>query len=267
MALRSWSALWLGYRQARRDRAAGGRHHQRRAVVDPGRSRRRPPVRGDLQLGLLRRVSAEDPRGLGGRPGHPRRSHRGAAGRCPARVALARARSCAASTSRRRAGDRARRSGAGGTSSTRKRSASRRTCRGSSTSRRSTGRRATRSSTTSTRRSSTSRSGTSRCSSCLVVWLRGPTARAAGRALLRLHRRVLDRPLPDRGHPTRQLLGRPLPGRAAGEPRGRAGGGRGSGLDAAPRPARGCLAASAPRALRSARSSSRRRLCVATIAV
>src|SRR4029453_17517663 len=72
-------------------RVAGRRHPQRRAVGHPGGPRRRAALRGHLQLGLLRPLSVQDRRGLGGRARHARRPDRGPARRRLAGAALERA--------------------------------------------------------------------------------------------------------------------------------------------------------------------------------
>ena len=125
---------------------------------------------------------------------------------------------CRASTSIAPSMIRARPSGAGATSSTRKRSAGPPTCRGSSTSRRRIGRPSTRTPGTSTRRSSTSPCGTSPCSS--PSWAGSGRAIAVGpvRSLL-VHRAVLGGPLRHREPAPGQLLGRGLPRRPARERR------------------------------------------------
>ena len=56
--------------------ASGRRYPAGRSVVRHRGADRRAPVRGDLQLGLLRAISREDHRRLGGGPGHSRRAHR-----------------------------------------------------------------------------------------------------------------------------------------------------------------------------------------------
>ena len=95
-------AFWLAHREAPREGLPADDIISVGPVVDPRWPRRRPPLRGDLQLGLLRRVPEKDHRRLGGRARHPRRAHRGAARRRAPGAALATCRSCGGSTWRRR---------------------------------------------------------------------------------------------------------------------------------------------------------------------
>ena len=234
--------LWLAHRQARKEGLPAD------DIISVG-------AVGDPRPGSWARVSTRSSStGITTASTRPRSSRSGRAGsrstagsswgRSSARGSRAAGscRSCAASTSRRRASvDRA---GDRPVGELLQRGGVRRadrSSRGSSTSRRRTGRRASRSSTTSIPRSSTSRCGTSRCSSCSCSWLRPRLRDRPGALFFCLHRALLDRSLRHRGDPARQLLDRLVPRAAAREPRRRRGRDRRARLDAPaggdPRPA------------------------------
>ena len=120
----------------------------------------------------------------------------------------------------------------------------------------STGRRATRSSTTSIPTFLYESLWDLAMFILLVAWLRPRLREQPGALFFAYIGAVLDRPLPHRGHPPGQLLGRALPRRAAGEPRWACSWRSWDwpGRDTAP--SAGCPAESAPRAPRSARGGS-----------
>ena len=209
-----------------------------RAVGRGGGPGRRAPVRGGLQLGLLRPVPGEDHRGLGGRARDARRAHRGPARRRVARAAVGRA-----------GAPRARRHRAQHDPGPGDRPLGELLQRGSLRGAHRSAVEALHLTEPPADRVPAGRLLPPHVPLRVAVEPAGvraagaldpPAGRAVSRrGLLRLHRALLGGPVLHRGGAARQLLDRALPGRTARERGGRAGGGGGDPVGPAAAPDRG----------------------------